>query len=527
MARLLALEWDDAEARVAVADAHRDGMVLEQAFSITMPSGVPTHITADSPISASGAHDLGAIGKTIGDALARRGIKRGKTLVAVGRTNIELKNLTLPPAPAEELPEMVRFQAEREFNTLEDDWPLDYIPIPGRPGEAQTVMAAAISPDLVGEIQVTCQAAGLVPQRLVLRPCAAASLLSRTKPGSRGKLRLLVDLVSEEADLTILDGDTVVFLRTTRLQKELLQNDPPKALLPEIRRTIAAVQNRFKGQRVEEIFLCGEGANQGNLALEIGKDLDLPTEVFNPLTACAISSELRRSMPDHPSRFAPLVGMLLDEAVGGAQTIDFLNPRRRPQARSWKKEATIAGAIAAALVVLLGGWIWLQLRSKDSEIADLQQTLQTLTPQATKAKDTIAKASKIENWLGGEIVWVDELAGLATNLPPAKDVMLSQINIAQDGRKKPTMKLNGFARGSEVRSQVQQKLSDGRHDVIAPTATQDQTHKSYPLKFEADVEIHPDDSGAKAKPAARPAGPSAAKSAANNKSAAIAEEAAK
>ncbi len=122
---------------------------------------------------------LGVIGRRISEALAVRGIRRGKTLVAVSRANIELKNLALPPSPADELPELVRFQAEREFNTLTDDWPLDFIPLPSETGEALAVLAAAISPELVGEIQITCQAANLTPSRLILRPCAAASLLSR------------------------------------------------------------------------------------------------------------------------------------------------------------------------------------------------------------------------------------------------------------------------------------------------------------------------------------------------------------
>src|SRR4051794_27302046 len=128
MPQLLAIEWDDAEARVAMADVRRGSIVLEQAFAVTMSNTGPGSQSggAAGPISASGAHDLGAIGRRLSEALAARGIKRGKTLIAVGRANIELKNLSVPPAPPDELPEMVRFQAEREFNTLADDWPLDF-----------------------------------------------------------------------------------------------------------------------------------------------------------------------------------------------------------------------------------------------------------------------------------------------------------------------------------------------------------------------------------------------------------------
>ncbi len=78
MPRLVALEWDDNEARVAIADASRDGLVLEQAFSVNMPRGVPANAPVGSAISASGAHDLGAIGRRIGEALLRAGSSAAK-----------------------------------------------------------------------------------------------------------------------------------------------------------------------------------------------------------------------------------------------------------------------------------------------------------------------------------------------------------------------------------------------------------------------------------------------------------------
>src|SRR5262245_6056392 len=228
MPNLIALEWDDAEARIAVADVRRGGMILEQAFAVALPAEktAPDASGATGTISISGAHDLGAIGRRINDALSARGIRRGKTLVAVGRANIELKNLSLPPAPPEELPELVRFQAEREFNALSDEWPLDFIPLPSEHDDQLTVLAAAISPELIAEIEITCQGANLTPQRLILRPCAAASLLCRARPGQEKKLRLLIDLLAEEADLTVLDGDAVVFMRTARLPVESFQHDP-------------------------------------------------------------------------------------------------------------------------------------------------------------------------------------------------------------------------------------------------------------------------------------------------------------
>src|SRR5690606_27231198 len=106
---------------------------------VALPAALGPGMAASAEIiSSSGAHDLGAIGRRIGEALLARGVRKARTLIAVGRANIELKNLTVPPSPADELPELVRFQAEREFNALGDNWPLDFIQQPGADNEPQT-----------------------------------------------------------------------------------------------------------------------------------------------------------------------------------------------------------------------------------------------------------------------------------------------------------------------------------------------------------------------------------------------------
>ena len=499
MPNLIALEWDDSEARVAVADVRRGSVVLEQAFAVALPKDKtsPDASGATGTISVSGAHDLGAIGRRISDALTARGVRRVKTVVGVGRANIELKNLSLPPAPPEELPEMVRFQAEREFNTLTDEWPLDFIPLPSESDGTLTVLAAAISPELVAEIQITCENANLTPQRLVLRPCAAASLLSRAKPIAGGNLRLLVDLLTEEADLTVLAGDSPVFMRTARLPAETAHSDPLRTILPEIRRTIAAVQARFQGRQVEQVFLCGEESSQGSMARQIGRELNLATEVFNPLQHCTLAPELSRAMPDHPGRFAPLIGMLLDDAAGDSNTIDFLNPRKKPEPKSRRREIIIAAASAAVILLLGGGWIGYQLYGMDSDIDAATQRATQLQQQADKLKDVRAKADTIDHWLAGEVNWLDEIASLASKAPKAQDLMFTNLQIRnQDSRSGGShleMDLDCLVRSRQVIEQLYQVMDDDHHDVLpgGTKQTDEKKLKNYPLGLSFRIELKP------------------------------------
>src|SRR4051812_30373941 len=104
MPRLLAIEWDNREARVAVASTRGADILVEDAFSVALaPREDADKVHADK------GHADSSVGAKLAAALTARQIRRGDALVAVGRTGIELKRLALPPAPDSELPAMVRF----------------------------------------------------------------------------------------------------------------------------------------------------------------------------------------------------------------------------------------------------------------------------------------------------------------------------------------------------------------------------------------------------------------------------------
>src|SRR4051812_36698464 len=116
MSRLIALEWDAKEARVAIGRSRVGGVTVDQAFVVPLPEREEGKPEPD-------------VGSILARALADHGISRAEALVAVGRSNIELRFLSTPPVPEDELPEIVRFQAVRQFTTLGEDWPLDFVPL--------------------------------------------------------------------------------------------------------------------------------------------------------------------------------------------------------------------------------------------------------------------------------------------------------------------------------------------------------------------------------------------------------------
>ena len=118
MNRMIAIEWSAQEIRAVVAALGGHRVAIEHAFAVPCNGGEPG---AEPPEQR--------IGRLIAAELDARGIGRPPALVVVRRGGIELRQLQLPPAPEEDLPDMVRFQAAREFNELNEDWRLDFVPI--------------------------------------------------------------------------------------------------------------------------------------------------------------------------------------------------------------------------------------------------------------------------------------------------------------------------------------------------------------------------------------------------------------
>ena len=333
MSELLALEWNSREMRVAVACGRGSRVVIEHAFSI---SGTKRSRPA---ISSSKA-----IGQRIAAELDRRDIGRPNALVAVGRTSIELRQLQLPPAPDEDLPDMVRFQAAREFNEFDEHWLLDFVPIDQGADGPRTVLATAIAPAVIRQIEGVCEAAGLKMQRLLLRPAPRRRCWPATRPNARAVAAVGRSALRRSRS----DGGA-------RRQGGFSADDAARRRCAPLAGP-AGRDPPDDGRRAESI---GRAKGADCRALRQRQDARRPGEVHQGRTGnarrigrslCRAWNWARRcaaSLPEHPGRFAPLLGMLVAEFQQTGHAIDFLHPRRRLEAPSRRKKWIMAAAAAA------------------------------------------------------------------------------------------------------------------------------------------------------------------------------------
>jgi Tfp pilus assembly PilM family ATPase len=487
MPQYLAIAWESAECRVAVASLRGRQIVIEQAFSFPRAAD-------ESP------DDLGA---RIAKELDARGCGRPEALVSVGRTRIELRQLTVPPAADDDLPDLVRFQAAREFNELDDRWRLDFLPIDTGGESAKTVLATAIAPAEIGAIEKVCERAGLTLRRILLRPCEAASLLGA---GGAKLPQLLIELFAEEVDLTVLRDGKTVFLRTTRFAG---QRPPLPALVAEIRLTMAAARNQLGAEtgesvKLDSLVLCGHEAADEQLAQSVQAELGLPVTLLDPFEGMSVAPPVLATLPPHADRFAPLLGMLQAELRGTAHAIDFLHPRRKPEPVNRRKLWISLAAAAAVLVVAY--FIYSQvthiLLAADVARMKKQATDKETALQEAKKK-TGAKVAYIKKWADQDTIWLEELYELSREIPPARDVMFTSLTMSVNARSsssqtdyKSQMDIKGATRTKETFGEMAEAVRGGAGTML-PKDVKEASRSGatgYPWQFEATllIEKEPD-----------------------------------
>ena len=425
-------------------------------------------------------------------------------LLAVGRSAVELKYMSLPPVPDDELPELVRFQAIKEFATIGEDWPIDYLPLDSDPAKPRHVMAATLNPQFVGRFREVCTELNITLRSIVLRPCGMASLVCRQFTLADNEGSLLIDPLDRQMDLAVLLGKSLVFLRSARSEPGTWSDESLSAATMEVRRTIAAASSRLAGNKFTAIYVCGSGPAHRTFAERLESETGTTTYLFDPFGELKATDELIDVPEDERSRYAPLVGMLLDAAEEKSHALDFLRPRRKQEPPSRRREYTLAGAAAAAIFLVVGGWFWLQLHALNAELEQLTDASKELDNLVKRGQDLDKKIGEIDKWSATDVTWIDELATLSEKLPPAEQLLLYQLRAsAKVGGGE--WQLDGVVKDVATLKNIEGNMNDPRHDVEHKSSQQRVGETKYPWQFKSSVLVKNDaDVPAPKTPAKRP-----------------------
>lgn len=444
MPKKLAIDWDDSEIRLVAAQCSGGSVKITDAALVPIQDG-----------------DVAA---TLTQAIADRGLENTETLVAIGRGKAELRDLQLPVVPDDELPDMVRFQAIRSFASAGDSAAVDYL-VTNRTSENISMLAAAVGPSTLDSIQKVAGTATLTTKRIALRPLAAASLYLSTN-NITGET-VMIDLLADDAEIVVARGGKVIFVRTVRMPT----SNRGKALVGELKRSLIACGS---DQSPEKVILWGRQSVHESEAAELAASAGVQVEVVDPFDLVSVESSVQSQLPIHVGRLAPLVGLLKNDESGADRLIDFLNPRKRVIEEPNPLRRIAMVAIPVAIALLLTFLAYKKLDNLDKKIALLKTSNAQMKPKVDDANERVAKTARVDDFLDGNVNWLEELRRLTSQMPPSDKMIVKSILGTSDVRKGGgTLTVAGGVTGPDVIDAFEAALRDDNHQVVGDGSKQD------------------------------------------------------
>lgn len=448
-----------------IIDWQRDGLF------VAMGSRRGNNVTIDTLVTTKGgggAHGSSTAISTQLFALAKKlDLHKSEATIIAPREVLEFRTLTVPRGQADEVPDMVRFQAQRQMANIGDNWPLDYILLPDQPGqEGISALAATISPAHMAEIEATCSDLGIHLTRVLARPLEIARWGVAAGGLADAEASLIIAVSLTHADLLLVSRGSLIQIRGTRLPEDpaVMTN----ALVAEIRRSIMAAASDLNNQSITKILLIAAPELAERVEAAVTQATGASVAIVDPASMLPSSLAERHELAlRSANRLAAIAGVIGNAAPDKRDIIDLKNCKRREPKKARTREiAMIGGAVA---IVLLGGiyWWWSAHARLDDQIRAAQAEEKQKKELVAANIKAIKHRDDVDKFLAGSINWLDEVVYIASKLPPAEDIMLSNPTFEVLSDNSGQIKFTADSRDAQSINAMEQGLSDKSHAVAS------------------------------------------------------------
>ncbi len=427
MAKIAAIDFDDSSARVVVAKITGSSFQVQSAFEID--------------VNSSFENDAPQFGKDLTEALGSK-VGRCDALVSFGRGMSELRVISVPIVPDNELPDIVRFQAMRQFANCADDAPVDFLKL-SEGNEDKKVLAATIPAEILENLKSGCNTAGLQLKGVKLRSTCSTALSQHTDPELKNYI--IVDPSAKSFNLEVVSFGKLCLTRTIRS----VPGDSSVQIVREIRRTLAAATNQIAEFETRSIVVFGNEGEFEGLRTAIEKELQFDIKFINPFDFAPGLSE----MPERVGTYASLIGLLVDHTSNRTETIDFLSPRKKVESSEGSRVKWLVGIAAAALFLICSGFAYWTLSDASSKIAKVNEQIKAGAMTDKTVQETIANVEKIEEFDNAQAVWIRELANLSEDFSDPDFAIVNSATFAlkaNDKNEGMKITVNGYYSGIET-----------------------------------------------------------------------------
>lgn len=436
--KTVAIDWDARDLRLVHFRPRADGVDLLKAVSVPLAAGV-------NPSEAEG------FGAFVREALRAARISAKHAFLDVPRDRIVLNTLSLPPAPPEELPSMVRFQVGKELPFATDQAALDFA-VNGEydPKTQSSVLVAAIRNEDLDYYRRVAHEAGLTIASLGLRPMANLAALGAGSPDGMTGQVLFVEVGPSMTEINVIRDGTLAFSRAASVSlldlpqyasdayqdsritaKPVSDRAPDEATTSLVREVLVEVSRSFDAYRatdpgagVTRVVVAGATGIEQELAQGLGARFGVRAELYSPESALRLSPQRARELRG----FSAAIGSALNHNRKPIARVDFLNPKKAVSRRQMQlKKAPVAAAAAIVFIGVGVGFHWQFVKPLRDEAKTLLASANGLKKQADAVSEFQKKLVALEQWRESEQYWPDVLAAVTDAFPPEEEAFAESL----------------------------------------------------------------------------------------------------
>lgn len=413
MSTVVALHWNSSALQYVVA---RNGRV-ETYSTVALEPGL-------SPTS---------IGKKLADELSQQVSGRVKTIVALARNSLQWQHLALPPCPADELPDLVRLQSDREFGG-DEDVGFDYLPLAGDEHSPYQVLTVGAGDAELNRVRQVCQEANLTLDRIVPLASGWPALAAQAKL-DRSDAQVFVAPLKSEATLWGTQANRVVLFRQVQYATSEDPVPKQKVIESELRRTLLSLSQNPNFAKPSISLVSDAKHPLTALAQHLDHQLENKVQAVNLVESHTGLADMLTATDE----LLPLAGIALDESKSKVPLVDLLNPRRRPKAEINYRTYALAGVAATLLALMLGWTGYRNLNAPLEKAAEDRAAIALLEESREELAEFEQDAAAVRDWLAESPNLLVHLQHLSQTIRPEslkedefpldRDVALQKLNL--------------------------------------------------------------------------------------------------
>lgn len=397
-------------------------------------------------------------------------ISNGPINYALPSQSVFTRYLSLPGSSAEDLNQIIGFEAQQNIPFPIDEVVWDYQAL-GEPVDGKlNVVLVAIKTDLLESVNNAVESAGFVPNNIDVAPLSLLNAFRYNYADLDG-CSLLVDVGSRTTNLVFIEGDKAYTRSipvggntiTTAIAKEFGQSVEAAELAKiekgfvglggsyaehedelvgrisklsrttltrlhaEIARSISFYRANQGGTQPLRVFLAGGAVSMPYMLEFFGEKLQMPIEFFNPFRNVAIASTVdTQLLSSHAHATGEIVGLALRELGNCPIEINLRPPSVVKSQTLAKRKPFLIAATVCLFLALAQWWVYFSkaaavqsevLSGVETDIAALDGKAKEFD-QLKKAQDQLeAVASPLITAALERDIWVQIIDELGAKLP--------------------------------------------------------------------------------------------------------------